>query len=98
MSSDYETHIILHHLDDPLRILKWTVDEALIILLPPFIGLAIDQPLLGFIMAGGGFWVMKRFKERIGIGFYRQWIYWHLPHNDRHLKKTPPSYIREYLG
>ena len=31
MSTDYDQHLILHHLDDPLRLLKWTVDEAAII-------------------------------------------------------------------
>jgi hypothetical protein len=41
MSTDYDNHIILHHLDDPLRILKWTVDEAAILILPMFFGLAI---------------------------------------------------------
>lgn len=98
MSADYETHIILHHLDDPLRILKWTVDEALIIIVPPFIGLGADQPLLGFVMAAAGFWSIKRFKERIGMGFFKQWIYWYLPHNYKKLKTFPPSYIREYVG
>lgn len=98
MSNDYDQHIILHHLDDPLRIFKWTVDEALCLILPPFIGLGLEQPLLGVSAAGVGFWGLRQIKKRYGLSTLRHALYWYLPHNTRKLKNTPPSYIREYLG
>ena len=50
---DYDQHLILHHLDDPLRILHWTLDEALSLMVPAFFGLGIEHPVLGILAAGG---------------------------------------------
>ena len=96
--NDYDQHIILHHLDDPLRILKWTIDEALVILGPTFLGLATEHPILGLLAAGFGFWVLTRVKKKFGLSTLRHALYWYLPKNNRKLPHTPPSYIREYLS
>ncbi len=96
--SDYDQHIILHHLDDPLRILKWTIDEALIILGPTFFGLATEHPILGLLAAGSGFWGLTRVKKKFGLSTLRHALYWYLPKNNKKLPHTPPSYIREYLS
>lgn len=52
MSTDHDAHLILHHLDDPLRFLHWTLDEAMAIMIPTFFGLGVDHPLLGLLAAG----------------------------------------------
>ncbi|MBP6985490.1 MAG: type IV conjugative transfer system protein TraL [Alphaproteobacteria bacterium] len=98
MSTDYDQHIILHHLDDPLRILKWTVDEAAILILPMFFGLAIDHFIVGLLMSAFGFWGLRNLKRRLGLMAVKHALYWYLPHNRRKLPTSPPSYIREYLG
>lgn len=98
MSSDYDNHIILHHLDDPLRILKWTIDEALILIVPIFFGIGADHFVAGMMSAGLGFWGLKKLKQRLGFMGLRHALYWHMPHNKRQLPTSPPSYIREYLG
>ncbi|MGL5720275.1 MAG: type IV conjugative transfer system protein TraL [Alphaproteobacteria bacterium] len=95
---DYDQHILLHRLDDPLRLLFWTVDEAASILIPPFLGLGMDRPFLGLIGAGIGFFVLRSLKRRWGNGTLKHALYWHFPHNRQKLLKTPPSAVREYLG
>jgi type IV conjugative transfer system protein TraL len=94
----YEEHRILHHLDDPLRIFYWTLDEALVLLLSPFIGTAIDCPFLGIAFSIFGTWSLMRLKKIIGGGTLKHAFYWFLPHNKRLYNFTPPSYIKEYIG
>lgn len=98
MSEDFDTHIILHHLDDPLRIFYWTLDEAAIILVVPFLGLIIEQFFISILIAIFSFWFLRKIKKRYGQGTLKHALYWYFPHNVRKLKKTPPSHIREYLG
>lgn len=96
--SDYDQHIILHHLDDPLRFLHWTLDEAMSITGPAFFGLAVEHPLLGLIGSGVCYWALTTTKKRFGFESLKHALYWHLPKSDQRLPNTPPSYIREYLG
>src|SRR5262245_56932720 len=98
MSADYDQHIILHHLDDPLRILYWTIDEAAIILLVPYLGLALNHPIVGILLSVGGFYLIRKLKTRFGQRSLKPALYWYLPHNKRKLPHLPASYIREYLG
>ena len=94
----YEQHRILHHLDDPLRIFYWTVDEASILILSPFLGMAIDHAYLGLFTSIFGTWGLVKLKRLLGGGTLRHALYWFFPHNPKLLKATPPSYIREYIG
>lgn len=98
MSQDYDQHLILHHLDDPLRLLKWTLDEAVMILAPTFFGIAIDHPFLGLFCAGSSYWALTHVKKRFGLSTLKHALYWYFPKNSKKLSHIPPSYIREYLG
>ena len=51
-----EKHVILKTLDTPLKILFWTVPELLMFLVPPFLGLMIDQLTLGIVSSLMGSW------------------------------------------
>lgn len=93
-----EQHLILHHLDEPLRILYWTMDEALFLIGGPFIGLGIHQVCLGLITGLVGFYTLRKLKQRFGDGSLKHAMYWYLPHNRSKLKITPASFIREYIG
>jgi conjugal transfer pilus assembly protein TraL len=98
MSQDYDAHILLHHLDDPFRVLMWTIDEALLLIIPPFIGLMTDQLFLWLVLGFGSFAALRKAKKKFGGGTLKHAFYWYLPHNKARLKKTPPSYIRHYRG
>lgn len=96
--SNLEQHLILHHLDDPLRVLYWTVDEAAVLIFSPFIGVMINQPLMGGAFSIFGTWLIIKLKKMLGGGTLKHALYWHFPHNRSRLGHTPPSCIREYIG
>lgn len=98
MSQDYDQHIILHHLDDPLRILHWTLDEASAVLLPAVLGLMADYPLHGLGVSALCYGSLKKIKKRFGLETLKHAVYWYLPKSHKRLPHTPPSHIREYIG
>ena len=85
-------------LDEPTRIILWTIDE-LIIFLTPFLVLFLvfDHVLtglaVGIILVLG----LRKLKGEQGHYFLHSLMYWHLPAMIR-FKSTPPSYYREFLG
>lgn len=95
---DYEQHRVLHRLDDPLRIFYWTLDEAIILILSPFIGTALDHPFMGLGVSLLGTYALCKLKKRLGGGTLRHAFYWYFPHNPKLFRVTPPSHIREYVG
>lgn len=98
MNQDLEAHRIYQRLDDPIRILYWTVDEALLLFLPPIIGVVVDYALSCLILGIGGFFLIRKIKKKFGGGTLKHMMYWYFPHNFMKLPKTPPSFIRHYLG
>ena len=90
-------HVILNHIDTPLKILFWTKGDLLLFLGPFFGGMIIDELFAGIVLSLLNMWVAAKYKRRFGKGKLEAVMYWYLPHN-RSLKTTPPSFIREYLG
>ena len=85
-------------LDEPTRIILWTIDELIVFLVPFFIlFLVFDQVLtglaIGIILVLG----LRKLKGEQGHYFLYSIMYWHLPAMI-HFKSTPPSYYREFLG
>jgi len=95
---DYDQHLILHHLDDPLRFLHWTLDEALAVMGPIFLGLAADYPVQGMIMAGFCYWGLLKLKREFGFDNIKHALYWYFPKSDKKLPNLPHSYMREFIG
>lgn len=98
MSQEYDQHMILHHLDDPLRLLKWTVDEMAVLLGPLFFGFALEQLMMGVGVSAAGYWGVRSLKKKYGISAVKHALYWYLPKSKKKLPNAPPSYIREYIG
>ncbi len=98
MSDDYDQHIILQHLDDPLRFLNWTIDEASAFGLPVFFGIGVDYPLYGLGIGIGCFFGLKKIKQKFGLESLKHALYWYLPKIKKKLPTTPPSHVREYIG
>lgn len=92
-----KNHIILNHIDEPIKILFWTKGELCLFFLPFMWGVLSDEFVLGLIISGFNSWVISFYKKTFGKGKLQAVMYWFLPHNPR-LKSLPPSFIRFYLG
>lgn len=86
------------HLDAPPKLLLWSMDDALVILMPLFlgtvIGLGIFTPIIAFLC--GYFW--KKIKGSGGTKLIKALIYWHYPAFVLGLKNSPKSSIKKYIS
>ena len=90
-------HVILNHVDSPLKYIFWTKGEICLFLIPGFIGLFFDQLTLGLVISGLNVFLNREYKKRFGKGQLQAVKYWFFP-SEKAFKKLPPSHIREYLG
>ena len=85
-------------LDEPFKLMLWTLDECLAFLAPFLICmLGLNSPVWGMITGAGAIFAIKKLKGEQGHYFMYHWLYWHFPLLMR-LKATPPSYWRELIG
>ena len=89
---------IPQYLDEPTRIILWTIDELLFFLVP-FIILffGFNQVILGAITGALLVFCLRKLKGEQGHYFLYSLMYWHLPSMVQ-FKSTPPSHYREFLG
>lgn len=91
---------ILKTLDNPMRIIFWSMEEFLIMIVPLFLGFMLAN---FFVLLSGI--VLKiiyaKFKNKSTQRYFKHVLYWHLPTNNLKkqgiVKNLPPSHIREYL-
>ena len=95
--SDTVNHAILHYLDEPVRFLYWTKAELGFYFGLPFMGMLLNQELLGFVLTVLGGFLHRTFKKRFGLLNLFILRYWYFP-PDRRLLSLPPSYLRSYVG
>lgn len=89
---------IPQHLDEPARLILWTIDEAVAFLVPFLIFLwGFNQTVLGTIIGVVLVLVLKKLKGEQGHYFIYSLMYWYFPAMVR-FKSTPPSHFREFLG
>ena len=93
-----QQHVILNHVDTPVRFLFWTKEEALLILCPFMIGATLDFIPLGVMTSLIHFYLIRIYKRYFGKGQLQAVKYWFFPHNPKRLPSFPPSYIREFIG
>ena len=91
-------HKLFNNLDNPTRFLFWTLPEAMVLLIPLFMGIGTGFALSGLVISCGGIYVMREWDRRMAKQNLQTFLYWYFPHNKAQLKVTPPSYIREYIG
>lgn len=96
--SSINRHVILNHIDSPIKILFWNRGELLMLMGPFFLGLLSDFFIEGVFLSLFNWWVVSKYKSLFGKGQLQSVMYWHFPHAKKRLKKIPPSYIREYVG
>ena len=93
-----QQHVILNHVDTPVRFLFWTKEEALLILAPFMLGSTLDFVLLGLSASAINFYLIRLYKRYFGKGQLQAVRYWFFPQSPNRLSSFPPSYIREFIG
>lgn len=92
-----DKYYIPKYLDEPTKLIIFTIDELVILVIPILIGLFTDKLLLGLTMGFGLMSLLKKLKGEEGHYFIYHLLYWYVPQLVK-LKSTPPSYIRDILG
>ena len=95
---DTDTFYMPRHLDDPARILFWTLDESMVLMGPMICGFMCSMFVTGI---GLGIWAYlgwKKLKTSGKVELIQFALYWYLPSFCLNLKDTPPSHQRWYVG
>jgi conjugal transfer pilus assembly protein TraL len=95
--TDTDAFYMPKHLDEPERFLFWTIDEALTLIIPIFIGTMFKMFVVGIIISAISFASWRRLK---GAGYMHALVYamyWYLPADLMSMRYTPPSHQRIYL-
>jgi len=92
----YDRHRILNHIDSPLKIIFWTMNDFKIIISPVVISFLLFNDTLGGLPAGICSYVAIKFlKQRFGVTQLYPVLYWHLPANNR-TRGLPASFKRRF--
>lgn len=96
---DELTYYVPRHLDDPAKLLWWDIDEFLTAIGGLAVGMTAGSLALSILCAVGGVLLLSRIKAGGGPGYVKRLCYWYCDGSQTlGLKRTPPSYIREYVG
>jgi conjugal transfer pilus assembly protein TraL len=95
--SDAEAYYIPRNLDEPEKWLFWSMDEAIMFLAPLILGICINEMAISLVTGLVLYLGLKRLKgtDQANLALYA--FYWFFPSCITRLK-TPPSYIRYYIG
>ncbi len=93
-----EKFYIPRHLDDAPKFLFWSVDEAMIILIPIFFGIMINMTILAILLSTVLFKSWKKVKGFGGRGIIQMILYWYYPKSLLDLKYTPDASIKHYIS
>ncbi|CUI18211.1 Type IV conjugative transfer system protein TraL (plasmid) [Candidatus Protochlamydia naegleriophila] len=91
-------HQLYKTLDNPLRVIFWSIDEFVLMVIPLMIGFMMASP---FILLSGIFLkiVCSKFKKKFPV--LKHMIYWYLPtrrlRKQKIIKNLPSSHIREFM-
>lgn len=93
-------HQLYKTLDNPLRVIFWSIDEFLLMVIPLMIGFMMASP---FILLSGIILKISysKFKRKFPDNRLKHMVYWHLPthrlRKQKIIKNLPSSHIREFM-
>jgi conjugal transfer pilus assembly protein TraL len=93
-----DKYTIPRSLDEPFKIMLWTLDELCVLFIPFLILMFFfNSPITGLIVGALLLFILKKLKGEQGHFFLHHLLYWYLPPLF-YFKKTPPSYRREWIA
>lgn len=96
--SEIEAFYLPKSLDEPPRLLFWSIDEAMIMLTPAGMGIILEYTVIGMILGLISFLGWRKIKGNNQANLLMYGAYWMLPPFLLKMKFTPPSCYRMYLG
>lgn len=93
-----DNYYIPKNLDAPFKVIVFTIDELIVLLLPFVILVFIfNYPLIAMGVSVSAVYWIKKLKGNSGPRFLFHLAYWYLPPIINY-KCIPPSYKKTYLG
>ncbi len=93
-----DPHFIPQYLDEPFKLILWTIDEVVMMILPLFIcWYFFGAFLIGAVLSAVALIIIKKIKGEQGHYYLLYMMYWHLPTFYK-FKVIPASYQREWIG
>lgn len=89
---------IPQHLDEPERYFIFTPDELVVVVVPLTVVTVLSNFLIGMVVGGAGFWILRRIKKGGRLHCVLWAAYWLLPSRIFGLKATPASDARLLAG
>jgi type IV conjugative transfer system protein TraL len=91
-------HIILSHIDKPVRILFWPANQFFACTIPLATGMTLDHLAVGGIFSLLTVVGFRVFNRRFGRGKFRSVMYRYFPTPSRIIKMgVPPSHVRYWV-
>jgi type IV conjugative transfer system protein TraL len=91
-------HVILSHIDTPMRILFWPANQFFACSIPFALGMTTDHLILGLFMSFLAISFFRLFNKKFGKSRFRSIVYWYLPTSSKVTKMgVPPSHIRYFV-
>lgn len=91
-------HVILNHLDRPIRLLLWEKSYVFAALFGSLLGWSFYNVFSALLLGGLSVYGLKQYHRIFGVGRFAALVYWYFPHQKHLYPNTPPSYIREFIG
>ena len=99
MSNDLELYYIPKRLDDPERVMFFSSDEMMVLVIPfIIIYFVLDMFIIAILVSSALCFWWKKFKGGDQANLHLYAMYWYYPAELMGLKATPKSYIRTYYG
>ncbi len=96
--ADLERYYIPKRLDEPERLLFWSIDEACLMIVPIFMGIIVGYTTTGILIGITFYLQWRKLKGNNQANVIRSLAYWVLPSSIFYLKKTPASHLRLFVG
>jgi conjugal transfer pilus assembly protein TraL len=84
-------------LDEPTRILMWDANQVGIAVACVFLGVMLRDPITWIVIGVFVAFAVGKLTGGKHPRFFVHWAYWRLPFRSG-FKRTPPSWLREYIG
>lgn len=95
--SNETKHVIIHYLDEPVRILYWTKEQMAFYMGVPLMGMAFEMLIESLVVTILGAFCHREYRKRFKDVNIQILMYWFLPQNSKN-KYFPENYKRDFVG